>query len=235
MLTSLSNKRVKEWAKLRQKKYRSEEVLYQGKALDAALKEGLIDTLLYTGVLPLPFDGAEEVSPEVMEKVSGHSDIQMLGIGHKLAEKEAGGRRVLLLDSLQDPLNIGTIARTAVLFGFDSVVLSMECADLYHEKALEAAGDSYFRLAVSHRELTGEIARLKDLGYAVYATGLSTNTVPLPEIEAEEKMAFVLGNEGSGVTKEVMDAADRTVKIPMQNIDSLNVAIAATLVMYHFQ
>ncbi|MCR5299496.1 MAG: RNA methyltransferase [Erysipelotrichaceae bacterium] len=235
MLTSLSNKRVKEWAKLRQKKYRSEEVLYQGKALDAALKEGLIDTLLYTGVLPLPFDGAEEVSPEVMEKVSGHSDIQMLGIGHKLAEKEAGGRRVLLLDSLQDPLNIGTIARTAVLFGFDSVVLSPECADLYHEKALEAAGDSYFRLAVSHRELTGEIARLKDLGYAVYATGLSTNTVPLPEIEAEEKMAFVLGNEGSGVTKEVMDAADRTVKIPMQNIDSLNVAIAATLVMYHFQ
>ena len=235
MLTSLSNKRVKEWAKLRQKKYRSEEVLYQGKALDAALKEGLIDTLLYTGVLPLPFDGAEEVSPEVMEKVSGHSDTQMLGIGHKLAEKEAGGRRVLLLDSLQDPLNIGTIARTAVLFGFDSVVLSPECADLYHEKALEAAGDSYFRLAVSHRELTGEIARLKDLGYAVYATGLSTNTVPLPEIEAEEKMAFVLGNEGSGVTKEVMDAADRTVKIPMQNIDSLNVAIAATLVMYHFQ
>ena len=235
MLTSLSNKRVKEWAKLRQKKYRSEEVLYQGKALDAALKEGLIDTLLYTGDLPFPFDGAEEVSPEVMEKVSGHSDIQMLGIGHKLAEKEAEGRRVLLLDSLQDPLNIGTIARTAVLFGFDSVVLSPECADLYHEKALEAAGDSYFRLAVSHRELTGEIARLKDLGYAVYATGLSTNTVPLPEIEAEEKMAFVLGNEGSGVTKEVMDAADRTVKIPMQNIDSLNVAIAATLVMYHFQ
>ena len=235
MLTSLSNKRVKEWAKLRQKKYRSEEVLYQGKALDAALKEGLIDTLLYTGVLPLPFDGAEEVSPEVMEKVSGHSDIQMLGIGHKLAEKEAEGRRVLLLDSLQDPLNIGTIARTAVLFGFDSVVLSPECADLYHEKALEAAGDSYFRLAVSHRELTGEIARLKNLGYAVYATGLSTNTVPLPEIEVKEKMAFVLGNEGSGVTKEVMDAADRTVKIPMQNIDSLNVAIAATLVMYHFQ
>lgn len=235
MLTSLSNKRVKEWAKLRQKKYRSEEVLYQGKALDAALKEGLIDTLLYTGDLPFPFDGAEEVSPEVMEKVSGHSDIQMLGIGHKLAEKEAEGRRVLLLDSLQDPLNIGTIARTAVLFGFDSVVLSPECADLYHEKALEAAGDSYFRLAVSHRELTGEIARLKNLGYAVYATGLSTNTVPLPEIEAKEKMAFVLGNEGSGVTKEVMDAADRTVKIPMQNIDSLNVAIAATLVMYHFQ
>ncbi|MBQ1512148.1 MAG: RNA methyltransferase [Erysipelotrichaceae bacterium] len=235
MLTSLSNKRVKEWAKLRQKKYRSEEVLYQGKALDAALKEGLIDTLLYTGDLLFPFDGAEEVSPEVMEKVSGHSDIQMLGIGHKLAEKEAEGRRVLLLDSLQDPLNIGTIARTAVLFGFDSVVLSPECADLYHEKALEAAGDSYFRLAVSHRELTGEIARLKNLGYAVYATGLSTNTVPLPEIEAKEKMAFVLGNEGSGVTKEVMDAADRTVKIPMQNIDSLNVAIAATLVMYHFQ
>ena len=235
MLTSLSNKRVKEWAKLRQKKYRSEEVLYQGKALDAALKEGLIDTLLYTGDLPFPFDGAEEVSPEVMEKVSGHSDIQMLGIGQKLAEKEAGGRRVLLLDSLQDPLNIGTIARTAVLFGFDSVVLSPECADLYHEKALEAAGDSYFRLAVSHRELTGEIARLKNLGYAVYATGLSTNTVPLPEIEVKEKMAFVLGNEGSGVTKEVMDAADRTVKIPMQNIDSLNVAIAATLVMYHFQ
>ncbi|MBQ1809786.1 MAG: RNA methyltransferase [Erysipelotrichaceae bacterium] len=235
MLTSLSNKRVKEWAKLRQKKYRSEEVLYQGKAFDAALKEGLIDTLLYTGDLPFPFDGAEEVSPEVMEKVSGHSDIQMLGIGHKLAEKEAEGRRVLLLDSLQDPLNIGTIARTAVLFGFDSVVLSPECADLYHEKALEAAGDSYFRLAVSHIELTGEIARLKNLGYAVYATGLSTNTVPLPEIEVKEKMAFVLGNEGSGVTKEVMDAADRTVKIPMQNIDSLNVAIAATLVMYHFQ
>ena len=104
MLTSLSNKRVKEWAKLRQKKYRSEEVLYQGKALDAALKEGLIDTLLYTGVLPLPFDGAEEVSPEVMEKVSGHSDIQMLGIGHKLAEKEAELKRVSDFEKLAKKL-----------------------------------------------------------------------------------------------------------------------------------
>lgn len=235
MLTSLSNKRVKEWAKLRQKKYRSEEVLYQGTALEAALKEGLIETLLYTGELPFSFTGAEEVSPEVMEKVSGREGTEILGIGRKIAEKEAQGRRILLLDSLQDPLNIGTIARTAVLFGFDSLVLSPECADLYHEKALEAAGDSYFGLAVSHRELTEEISRLKSLGYAVYATGLSSNTVPLPEIRAEEKMAFVLGNEGSGVTKAVMDAADRTVKIPMQNIDSLNVAIAATLVMYHFQ
>ena len=235
MLTSLSNKRVKEWAKLRQKKYRSEEVLYTGKALDAALTAGLIDTLLYTGEQTFAFSDAEEVTPEIMEKISGRPDIQRLGIGRKLPEKQAEGRRILMLDSLQDPLNIGTIARTAVLFGFDSLILSPECADLYHEKALEAAGDSYFRLAISHGELTREIKRLKEQGHAVYATGLSTNTVPLPEIEAEEKMAFVVGNEGSGVTKAVMDAADRTVKIPMQNIDSLNVAIAATLVMYHFQ
>ena len=68
----------------------------------------------------------------------------------------------------------------------------------------------------------------------VYATGLRGETKELHELVEREKMAFVLGNEGSGVTSEVMDAANEIVKIDMRNIDSLNVGMAASICMYQF-
>ena len=76
--------------------------------------------------------------------------------------------------------------------------------------------------------------KLKEKGYIIYATGLKENSLFLDEVNKSPKMAFVLGNEGSGVSKEVFDSANETVKIQMHNIDSLNVAMAGSIIMYRF-
>ena len=77
-------------------------------------------------------------------------------------------------------------------------------------------------------------AIVKEKGYIIYATGLKENSLFLDEVNKSPKMAFVLGNEGSGVSKEVFDSTDETVKIQMHNIDSLNVAMAGSIIMYRF-
>ena len=78
------------------------------------------------------------------------------------------------------------------------------------------------------------IPELKKEGFKVYATGLRKETKELEETLIYDKMAFILGNEGSGVKEELYDLSDEIVKIRMENIDSLNVAIAGSIVMYHF-
>ena len=120
------------------------------------------------------------------------------------------------------------------MFGFDSIILSENCADIYNEKCIRDCKGGIYLLNIKHADLIEEIGNLKNQGFKVYATGLSNNTKFLNEIDSKDKMAFVLGNEGSGVSKQVMDASDEIIKIDMCNIDSLNVAMAASIVMYNF-
>ena len=122
----------------------------------------------------------------------------------------------------------------ALLFGFDSVILSPGCADIYNEKCLSNSRGAIYSLNLCHKDLLEEIKTLQQNGCKVYATGLRNETRMFNEIEASDRMAFVLGNEGSGVREEIMDLCDEIVKIDMRNIDSLNVAMAAAIIMYHF-
>ena len=131
-------------------------------------------------------------------------------------------------------MNIGRIMEAAVLFGFDSIILSRNCADIYNEKCLNNGKGALFMLKICHKDLKEAIADLHEEGFKVYATGLRNETKMFNEIPAGEKMAFVLGNEGSGVRSGIMDLCDEIIKIDMCNIDSLNVAMAASIIMYHF-
>ncbi len=152
-----------------------------------------------------------------------------------IKENDDYGDRIMILDQLQDPLNIGRIMEAALLFGFDSIILSENCADIYNEKCLNNCKDGIYELKIAHKELIKEIQELKKKGYAVYATGLRNNTRELHEVKPQKKMAIIMGNEGSGVRSELMDIADEIVKIDMCNIDSLNVSMASAIIMYHFR
>ena len=145
------------------------------------------------------------------------------------------GKRIVILDRLQDPLNIGRIMEAAQLFGFDTLILSEDSADICHEKCLSACKGGIYTLNIVRKDLFKEIIRLKNDGYLVYATGLRNNTKELHDVHAADKMAFVLGNEGNGVREHLMDLCDEIMKIDMRNIDSLNVAMAASIIMYRFR
>ena len=236
MITSLDNKTVKELRKLHQKKYRDEAfLLLQEELVYEARDKGYLTKLVYTGEAPFEHADMLEVSQEVLNKISDREGLSFLGVSGKIKEKQASGDRIIMLDHLQDPLNIGKIMEAAQLFGFSSLVLSENCADIYNEKCLALCKAGIYKLEISTADFLAETRRLQANGYKVYATGLSNDTIEMHELEAQDKMAFILGNEGSGVDKKLMTAADETVKIDMRNIDSLNVAMAASIIMYRFR
>ena len=235
MITSLENKTVKQLTKLHQKKYREDKfLLLDEEIIKCALENNYLDTLIYTNELPFEFSNTIEVSQDVLNKIAKKGNLHYIGVGKQIIENDNYGKRVIILDHLQDPLNIGRIMEAAYLFGFDSLILSEESADIYNEKCIINSKGSIFKLNICHKNLNEEVINLQNKGYKVYATGLRKQTKEMHEVEPQEKMAFILGNEGSGVDSHLMDIADEIMKIDMVNIDSLNVGMAGSIIMYHF-
>lgn len=236
MISSLSNDRVKKWMKLYIKKYRQDNYLILDSDICLkAYQNGFLDTLIYVGAKPFDFDNAFEVSAEVMDKLTKGKMTTYIGIGKKkelaISKKV---ERILLSDELQDPLNIGKIINCAYLFGFDVIYLSKNCADVFSEKSVLQSGGAIFKMPLYYVDLEDIILKLQNEGFKVYATGLRRDNYELADVKAESKMAFILGNEGSGVREKIMDMSDGIIKIDMRNIDSLNVAMAASIIMHRF-
>lgn len=235
MITSLDNKKVKEWTKLHNKKYRDEYfLLFDEKTIIAAKENDLLQTLIYVNEQPFEFSDSYEVNQEVMNKISKLDNLKYIGIGKRIKEKNNYSKRVMILEDLQDPLNIGRIINNCYLFGFDSVILSENCADIYNPKCINAANEAFYKINIIHSDINKEINILKENGFKIYATGLKDYSLEMYDVKKEDKMAFILGNEGSGVKEETMSISDDVIKIDMHNIDSLNVAMAGAIIMYRF-
>ena len=235
MITSLDNKTVKQLTKLHQKKYREDSfLLCDPKLIDEARKNNYLKLLVYCGDKPFEFENSLEVSKEVLNKIAKTEEPDYLGVSKLIEDNDDYGDRIVILDHLQDPLNIGRIMEVCDLFGFDSLIMSENCADIYNEKCLNNCKGNLYKIKIAHKDLLSEIRILQNKGYCVYATGLRNNTRELYEVERKEKIAVVLGNEGSGVREEVMDICDEIIKIDMENIDSLNVGMAASIILYYF-
>jgi len=235
MIESLDNKRVKNWTKLHQKKYRDGDFLLLSEELVlSAYGANCLKTLIYVKTCPFKFDEAYEVSQEVMDKIAKKPNLKCIGVGKRLVMNRDFKNRVIVLDDLADPLNIGRIMESAYLFGFDGVLLSSGSADIYHPKCLAASKGAIFKLNIYRGDLEKELLQLKEWGFKLLATGLRDKTLSLHEVKSSEKMAFVLGNEGSGVRNSTFELCDEIVKIDMHNIDSLNVAMAGAIIMYEF-
>ena len=140
---------------------------------------------------------------------------------------------VVMLSDVQDPGNVGAVIRAAEGCGATGVVCSDATADPFGWKALRGAMGSTFRLPVAAKHPLGDaIAAARTRGLRVFATTLRDGT-PLPDCDLRKPAAVVFGSEGRGLPDSVADAADARVTIPMQGpVESLNVAVAAALVLY---
>lgn len=147
----------------------------------------------------------------------------------------SGPCNLLLLDDIQDPGNLGTILRTAEAAGVDMVFLSEGCADMFNPKVIRSTMGSIFRVPFVSDDLVAVIEDLKAEGITVYGAAL-TGAVDYREIEVPERRAIVIGNEGNGISKPVLNALSGTVKIPMEGkVESLNAAVSAAILLYHFK
>ena len=141
------------------------------------------------------------------------------------------GRPLLILDALQDPGNVGTIARTAHAFGAAGVVALPGTADLTHPKVVRGAMGALFRLPHLHADDDVVFEWLQRHDVAVWATAMHGE--PIERVAVSGPIAIVLGNEGAGVRDDIVNRAAQTVRIPIHpDAESLNVAVAAGIVLH---
>lgn len=241
VITSLENEKVKFYQKLNQKKYRDETgyFLVEGRhlVLEAYKTGALTEVILCEGeVFPFAVPYVE-VSYEVLKKISDVKTPQKIMGLCKKQEDTTIGSRLLILDELQDPGNVGTIIRSAVAFGIDTLILGEGCVDLYNPKVIRATQGMLFHLPILHYPVQELLPLLKGLKIPIFATRVEYGT-PVNTLTKQEKMRFALivGNEGNGVNPLYLEASDKNLYIPMQEaVESLNVAVATSILLYELR
>ena len=140
---------------------------------------------------------------------------------------------LILVENLQDPGNLGTILRTAEGAGVTGILMDRECVDIYNPKTIRSTMGSVYRMPFVYVEDLGKgIQDLKDKGITTYAAHLE-GTNSYDEEDLTNPCAFLIGNEGNGLRREIADMADCYVKIPMLGqVESLNAAIASSVLMF---
>ena len=230
MIESVNNERIKEYAKLNSKKYRDETGLFivEGEHLveEALKKTNAIDIFSMD-------DSYTKVSEAVMRKLSSLNTLpNVLAICKKPSEEEIKGN-ILILDGIQDPGNLGTIIRSAVAFGIDTIITSEDTVDYLNSKVLRASEGMVFHINIVEKNLFEELPKLKN-NYKIYTTNV-VNGSDVSEINVDKPYAIIMGNEGNGVKKEIAEYASEAIYIPMkETCESLNVAIATSIILYEF-
>ena len=146
------------------------------------------------------------------------------------------GERLVLIEAVRDPSNVGAIIRSAAALGVDRLILSADCADIYHPRAVRASMGTLFDQRIDRvQDLAAVISALRQSGRRVFAAALREDAAVLGEFPLVSGDCVVIGNEGHGLSESVMDACDGCVIIPMTaRAESLNAAVAASLLMWEF-
>ena len=253
-ISSRQNPRVSAAAKLADKKYREKsrsflcegvkltlEAARWGVLLEVYVREssaeelrGAVDAAEAAGsalwVLSDPaFDKiTTERSPQGIISVAAFGDTSD-------NEVLSDGGMILFLDSVRDPGNLGTILRSACALGGAGVVLH-SCADVYNTKTVRAAMGAIFKTDITLVDDGVEyIRRCKKCGRRVLAAALSDESMILGEYAAESRDVIVIGNEGHGISRQLLAECDGTVLIPMEeNTESLNASVAASVILWEY-
>lgn len=238
VITSTDNAKVVEVAKLSDKKYRKSTGLYviEGERLVRdALKYGaeVVDIFVKeTAAEKFAFEGQISVSDRVFAKMCDTVTSQgVLAVVKKPQRPLASPKgNCLVLDGLQDPGNVGTLIRTAAACGFTDVYAA-NSVDVYSPKVLRSAMSAHFCVNVWQADIKDVFEVLPDA--QIVAADMDGENIFDTEICG--KVAVVLGNEGNGLSQFAKEHADKVVSLPMENnFESLNVAVAGSVIMYRF-
>ena len=239
VISSLDNEKVKKYTKLQKKKYRDEYGQYIVEGLHLVLeayKTGVLEELILEENESLPLSVPYTlVSKDVCNKISTLDTCStVMGLCNKKENNDIIGDKVLLLDEVQDPGNLGTIIRSAVAFHVDTIILSENTVDLYNPKVLRATQGMLFHTNIISMEGLKAIDVLKERNIPVFGTNVEYG-MDVRSLYSKDKVKYclVMGNEGNGVRKEIATACDKNLYIDMdKNVESLNVAIATSILLY---
>ena len=232
-ITSLQNDFVKHLVKLQKKKYRDQQLEFMVEG--AHLLQELKKTKLDYQTIGLSADYDIEITQHIADKISSSkSGASEFALVKQSKQTLQFGKRHLILDDVQDPGNVGTIIRTAYSFGFDAVFLSEASADHFNEKVIRSSQGAIFHIPIHRGDLPLLIQEMKDQGIEILVTNLSEKAEKLSNSKSD-KFSIVMGSEGQGVSKEILDLADKELIIETSHFDSLNVGVASGILAYHFR
>ena len=243
IITSKANSVVKNAKKLHQKKYRKSAYLIEGWHLfEEAVQAGVtIEKVFalesYRDQLAA-FPQTIWVSEEILLDLADTQTPQ--GIVVVIQKEEVGlpdlhQGKYLFLEDVQDPGNVGTMIRTADAAGFTGVIVSDKSADIYSLKTLRSMQGSHFHLPIYRMPLTSFVEEAKKSDLPILATTLSRDSKDYRELSSLENFVLVMGNEGQGISSVMAESADQLVHIGMKGrAESLNVAVAAGILMFYF-
>ena len=239
VIRSLENDKIKSIVKLQKKKYRdlTDTYVVEGEHLVRELyKEGLIKEIIAVEGVLKEFDVHYTfISEDVMKKISTmDSFCSILAVCNKKKYKDVVGNRFLFLENIQDPGNLGTIIRSAMAFNIDMVFLSTNTVDLYNPKVLRSTQGIFCHIPIMRIETSEVVNYMKSNDIPLYGTDVQ-NGVDVYHLDKDvgNRFCLVMGNEGNGVSKEVLDVCDKNLYIPMNDkVESLNVAIACSILLY---
>ena len=242
IITSLENEKIKRIVKLHSKKYRDQLGLYlvEGEHLvEESLKAGCVkEIILLEGVQNNFGCDYSYVSLDVLKKISSmDTPPKMMAVCYKKNDCEIIGDKVLLLDGLQDPGNLGTIIRSSLAFNVDTIVLSSECVDLYNPKVIRATQGMYNHINIISMDIFDAIKYMNDKDIPVYGTSV-VNGIDASCLDRVQKSKYclIMGNEGSGVNPKVLAICDKNLYIKMNSkVESLNVGVACSILLYEME
>ena len=253
IITSKDNETIKHIRKLKEKKYRDEydEYIVEGTKL---IKEAIAENLDVKTVIVCDNCKQEVMNQESMYEIAKlnclYADEKVFNtitevkspqgilavVGKKDKEKEIdySDDLIVILDDIQDPGNLGTILRTVDSAGLKQIIVSKKSGDIYNSKVIRSTMGAIFRVNVIESEdLLKTIKEIKKHKFTVISTSLDTDK-SIYDIDYK-KCAIVIGNEANGVSKEVQEASDKKIKIPMLGkTESLNASVATGIVVYEY-
>ncbi|MBE0700921.1 MAG: RNA methyltransferase [Acholeplasmataceae bacterium] len=230
MITSKQNPSFKLMQKLKLKKYRDAHdlfLVYGAHLIEKAKEKDAVQEILTSheekeGTL---------ISLDLMKELNQTETLFDSIAICKKTNHPISSNKILMLDDVQDPDNVGALIRSAAAFGFHHLVFSLKTADLYNEKVIRASKGSIFDVFVERKPLVESIVTLKKEGYQLVYADAHKNGKPI----ATDKLVLILGNEGQGINKEIKQLCDTSVHIQTKQVESLNVSVAGGILMHQWR
>ena len=235
--TSINNELIKNIKKLQTKKYRDkfDKFLVEGEHLvNEAIKSGFVDFVIVLENYSIDANvRVINVSENILKYLSELENPQKVMAVCKKNKNKQYGNKIMILDGIQDPGNLGTIIRSCVAFDCDTLVLSKDTVDLYNSKVIRATQGMIFKINIIVTDLESFILKLKD--YTIIGTDVNNGNL-ISEFKKDEKFAIIMGNEGNGISKKVKALCTKNIYIPMnKDCESLNVGVAASIILYELR
>lgn len=235
--TSINNKYIKDIKKLQTKKYRDKynKFIVEGEHLvTEAIKANVVECIIVASNYDFKTDQKViKVNERVLKYLSDLDNPASIMAICKKVNKTTYGDKIMILDGIQDPGNLGTIIRSCVAFECDTLVLSNDTVDLYNSKVLRATQGMIFKLNIIVTDICSFINDIKD--YTILGTDVNGGQ-SISDFKKKKKFAIIMGNEGKGISDEIKKLCNKNIYIPMSDqCESLNVGVAASIILYELR